>query len=162
MLRRVHLPYSIIWHGGEAGDTGYAVHDLRDDMAFIAGGTITDGCSFQDAFQIHAIQLIAFLMISIAWACQQDLPAHMKIRCMLLDPCQSDFRGRRRWPAPTFPCMEWFIDCWHVPGWSWRTNYRSWGPCSRGGNLILWMMITQRGAPLGKCKGCWIQLDRPN
>ena len=38
----------------------------------------------------------------------------------------------------------------------------TYGPCSRGGNLILQTMITQRGDPLWKCKGCQIQFDRPS
>ena len=42
-------------HWGETGDTGDAVHDLRDDVGFIGGKMIKDGCSFQDALQIDRI-----------------------------------------------------------------------------------------------------------
>ena len=45
-------------HAGEAGDTGKAHHDLRDDVDSLEE-TITDGCSIKDALQIHAIQPIS-------------------------------------------------------------------------------------------------------
>ena len=84
---------------------------------------------------------------------------HMKIGCATV-PTSEWLWGKGGWTAPTFPSMEWFINCKHVPGWCWRVNYRSCSPGPRGDNLILWMMITQGGAPLGKCQWCQVQLDR--
>ena len=52
-------------HGGEAGDTGEAGHDPRDDCGFTGGMTIPDGCSIQDALQIQAIEPITIQTISI-------------------------------------------------------------------------------------------------
>ena len=83
---------------------------------------------------------------------------HMKNRHTIAST--SEWHWERGGDKPPFKCIEWFVDCWHVPGWSWRMKYRSCSPCPRRGNLILWMVITQRGAPLGKYQGCWIQLDR--
>ena len=58
--------------------------------------------------------------------------------------------------------MDWLIDCWHIPGRSRRRNYQSCGPCPWGSNLTLWEMISQRGAPSQKSKGCCIQHGRPS
>ena len=43
-------------HGGEAGDTGDAGQDLRDDVASLEEGLSQMGAPSQDALQIHAIQ----------------------------------------------------------------------------------------------------------
>ena len=153
--------YTPLSHGGEAGDTGHAVHDLRDDDGFVGGRSITNWHSFQDSLQIHMFQQTAIWIISITWALTRS-PSTQRSDTLLC-PYQSDSRGRGRWPASTFPCIEWFIDCWHVPGWSWRTNYRSCGPCPRGDNLILWMTWSlKEGLLLGNAMACQIQLDRPS
>ena len=49
---------------------------------------------------------------------------------------------------PTFPCMDQFIDCWFVPGWTWGTNYRSSG-------------FDPGEAILGWHKWCWLPIGSP-
>ena len=44
-------------------------------------------------------------------------------------------------PTSTFPCMEWIIDSWHISGWSWRIDYQSCDPRTRGSYIFLWKMI---------------------
>ena len=64
----------------------------------------------------------------------------------LLHSHQSDSRGGWRQPTSAFSYLEEIANCWHVPGWSWRMDYQSCGPGTRGSNLVLWKMITQRSA----------------
>ena len=118
----------------EASDTGNAVHNLRDDV---------------DLLEVRMSQMGIF----------SKMPLRLDV---LLHPCQSDFWGRRRQPSPTFPHMEWLVDCRYVSRRYWREDYWRCGPCLRGNNTILWTMIIQWRAPLGKCQGYRIQLGGPH
>ena len=55
---------TLLSHGGEAGDTGKAVHDLRDDVDLLEERISQIGGPLQDALQIDTIQLIAVHMTS--------------------------------------------------------------------------------------------------
>ena len=63
---------------------------------------------------------------------------------------------------PTYPCMDQLINCWHIPGKSRRKNYQGHGPCPWGSNLVLWEMMSERGTPSQKSKGCCIEHGRPS
>ena len=129
---------------------------------FIGGRTLTDGCSIQDALQIHAIQLIAIWMISIIWALTRSPCTQKSETCYYIHLGLTLGEGGGDWPPPSHAWSGLLIaDMFQDE--SWRKNYRSCSPCLQGRqSYSLDDMITQRGAPLGKCQGCQIQLDRPS
>ena len=99
---------------GEAGDTGYAVHDLRDDVA-----SLEEGLSQMGAL---SKMLFIFLQSSQSPSEWSLLPEHQQDH-----PTHKDLMQ----PTLTFPNMEWLINNRYVPGWSWRVDYQSCSPCPR-------------------------------
>ena len=78
-----------------------------------------------------------------------------------LHSCQSDSRGGRRWPTSTFPCMEWIVGSWHVPGWSQRMNHQSCGHGTRGGNLVFGRWSHKQGLSYTSARDIGFSLTGP-
>ena len=146
-------------HGGEAGEADERGNDLRDVVALLEEGLSQMGTPFK-----MPLRFMQSSWLPSEWSLSpehsEDHPAHKDWMCYCVHIRVT--LGEGETTSPHLTCMAWFINCRHVPGWSWRADYQSSSPCPRGGNLILWTMITQRRAPLGKCQGWWIQVDRPS
>ena len=85
---------------------------------------------------------------------------HLKTKYGLC-PHQSNFRGGGRWPTPTFPYMEWFVDCWHVQGWPWRMYYQA--VVLASGEAILffgWQSLKEK-LPFGNTRDAEFSLTDP-
>ena len=100
---------TLLSHGGETGDTGEAVHNLRDDVAWLEEGLSQMGTPSKMPFRFtQSSQLSSKQPLSPEhW---QDHP-HTKIGHATASTPEWLW-GKGRWPAPNFPYMEWFILCW--------------------------------------------------
>ena len=84
---------------------------------------------------------------------------HVKIRCTIAS--ESDFWGRWRWPTPTTPCMDQFINCQHIQDGleEWITEAMVLAP--RGGDLIFGQWSLREELPLGNVRDVGFCLGVP-
>ena len=103
-------------HSGEAGDTGAAAQDLRDDVDSLEEGMLQLGTSpkipfrFLQSSQLPSGDGSLWLPEAIS-----KITLHMRPSGTLLCLCWECTLGpgMARQSAPTFPCMEWrSLICW--------------------------------------------------
>ena len=136
-------------HRSEAGDTGDAVDDLRADVDSLN----------QRISQMGNPSKMPFRFIQSSWLpskwslkpeCQHDHPIYEDQMCYYVHIRVTLVEGEAT--SPSFPCIQWFINCRYVSRGSWRVDYWSCNPCHREAILFFGRWSLKEGLPFGNAR----------